>query len=79
VEKQLESDDPFLVTRGDSHWRNDPARPVSTLLGRLVTLTRNGRVMKAPSHPTVVRRIYGLAASESTRFARHLAARLKHS
>jgi signal peptidase I len=70
IEKHLEDREPFLVTRGDSHWRNDPARPASMLLGQLTAITRNGRVLTGPFDPTLAERARGLAVSELTRFAR---------
>jgi hypothetical protein len=57
----------WLVARGDSHWRRDPARPASSLLGRVVAVTRNGWQREEPFRCSVVQRISGLAASEWTR------------
>jgi signal peptidase I len=70
VEKQLDRSDPVVVTRGDSHWRSDPPRPASAVVGRVVSIGRNGRVIDAPFVSTVRGRVYGLFVSESTRLAR---------
>jgi hypothetical protein len=40
------------------------------LLGRVVAVQRNGRVLNAPFSMTLVERLYGLAASELTRLMR---------
>ena len=58
---------PCLVTRGDSHWTCDPPRPASSLLGRIVSITRNGRVQREPFLCSCAQRLWGLAASEWTR------------
>lgn len=60
----------FVVTRGDSHWRCDPAWSASRLLGRVTEVTRDGRTRKTPLHPTRAERAYGLADSVSTQLWR---------
>lgn len=57
----------WLVTRGDSHWRRDPPRPVSSLLGRVVEVERGDRVIAEPFRASPIDRLRGLAASEWTR------------
>lgn len=74
IEKRLRNDEWFLITRGDSHWRCDPPRAASTLLGQVVAVKRNGRVLDAPFSTTLADRVYGLAASESTRLMRRVRA-----
>jgi hypothetical protein len=74
IEKRLRNDEWFLITRGDSHWRRDPPRAASTLLGQVVAIVRSGRVRDAPFSMTPAARLYGLAASESTRLMRRVRA-----
>jgi hypothetical protein len=74
IEKRLRNDEWFLVTRGDSHWRNDPPRSASTLLGHVMAVSRDGRARRAPFSTTLVERLYGLAASESMRLMRRVRA-----
>ena len=77
IEKHLRNNEWFLVTRGDSHWRNDPPRPASTLLGHVMAVSRNGLARPAPLSATLVQSLYGLAASESTRRVRRVRAFLQ--
>jgi hypothetical protein len=70
IEMRLRHDEWFLITRGDSHWRSDPPRAAATLLGRVVAVTRSGRVLDAPFSSTLAERLYGLAATELTRLIR---------
>jgi signal peptidase I len=70
VDKQLERGEPVVITKGDAHWRNDPPRPASVVVGRVVSATRNGRVLNAPFVSTRRERVYGLFVSESTRIVR---------
>jgi signal peptidase I len=70
VDKQLERNEPFVITRGDAHWQNDPPRPASVVVGRVVGVARNGRVLRAPFGSTVRHRAYGLFVNESTRLVR---------
>ncbi len=72
IEKRDERDLPSLVTRGDAHWRNDPLRPASALLGQVVSVIRNGRPPVATLRLTPARRLAGLAATEATRVARRV-------
>ncbi len=75
IKKRLRNDECLLVTRGDSHWRNDPPRPASTLLGQVTGVSRNGQALRAPFCSTLAGRLFGLAASES----RGLTRRIRHS
>jgi hypothetical protein len=67
--KHLQPDRPGLVTRGDAHWRNDPARPPTALLGKVVMLTRKGHPRNIRSRLPLFQRIGGLVVSELTRAA----------
>jgi len=59
----IEDDGCWLITRGDSHWQRDPVRPVSALLGRVVSLTRGGIVVDEPFELSWWDRVRGLACS----------------
>ena len=72
IEKRGERHLSSLVTRGDAHWRNDPLRPGSALLGQVVAVTRDGRPPVATLRLTPVQRLVGLAASETTRVSRQV-------
>jgi hypothetical protein len=67
-----------IVTRGDAHWRDDPPRPASSLLGRVDEVMRQDRALGRPPGVSTLDRVRGLAASEWTRVraqARRLVAR----
>jgi hypothetical protein len=64
IEKPRQNGELVLITRGDSHWRSDPPRSASTLLGQVVAVTRNGGILNAPFPATLAERLYGLAVSE---------------
>jgi hypothetical protein len=51
----------FVVTRGDAHWRRDPAWPASQLVGQVTAITRHGCTQRTPAYPTRVQRACGLA------------------
>jgi signal peptidase I len=70
IRKQLDGEEPVIVTRGDAHWTDDPPRPASAVIGRVVSITRDGCVVNAPFRATVRDRVYGLMMNESTRLAR---------
>ncbi len=74
IEKRLRNDEWFLVTRGDSHWRNDPPRSASRLLGQVTAVSTNGLAWRAPSSGALAKRLYGLAVSQVTRLARRVRA-----
>jgi signal peptidase I len=57
---------PHLVTRGDAHWRTDPPRAATGLIGRVARIARAGRD-EAPVPCMLVDRARGLLASEWTR------------
>ncbi len=72
IEKRGKRHLPSFVTRGDAHWRNDPPRSASALLGQVVAVTRDGRPPVATLRLTPVQRLVGLAASETTRVSRRV-------
>lgn len=53
----------WLTTRGDSHWRCDPVRPASALIGRVVSLTRDGVLIDEPFELSWWNRARGLVCS----------------
>jgi hypothetical protein len=62
-----------LVLRGDSHWHADPPRPLSSLLGRIVAITRDGVTVAAPFACAPLDRLRGLLFSEWTRMRASIA------
>ena len=61
-----------VVTRGDAHWHDDPARPAAALLGRVVAVERGGRTGITPHAPSIVARIVGLAFGGLTQLKRSI-------
>ena len=53
----------WLMTRGDSHWRRDPVRPASALIGRVVSLTRDDVLIDGPFELSWWNRARGLVCS----------------
>jgi hypothetical protein len=53
----------WLTTRGDAHWHRDPVRPASALIGRVVSLTRDGALIDEPFHLSWWDRTRGLICS----------------
>jgi hypothetical protein len=60
------------VTRGDAHWRVDPPTPAAMVLGRVVTVTRDGSVAREVFRCTRVGRARGLVRGERLRLQRTL-------
>jgi hypothetical protein len=63
-------DGAWIATRGDSHWRRDPLLRAADVLGRVIAVTRDGRVMDGPFRCSPADRARGLALSEWTRVSR---------
>ena len=61
TEKNRSDAGAWLVTRGDSHWRMDPRRRASNLLGLVTAVERYGRVIAPPFHCSWWDRVRGLA------------------
>jgi hypothetical protein len=64
------ADGAWVATRGDSHWRRDPLLRAADVLGRVIAVTRDGRVMDGPFRCSLADRARGLALSEWTRISR---------
>jgi hypothetical protein len=59
-----------VVTRGDAHWRRDPASDLAGVLGRVVRVTRAESSSAVSLDCTLRDRLEGLALNESARIAR---------
>src|SRR5258706_13373300 len=64
VDKCVDPDGSFLVTRGDSNWQRDPRVAASQLLGKVVAVGRRGQTPSPPSRCSRVDRAGGIVASE---------------
>jgi signal peptidase I len=65
--QMLKGNQPQLVLRGDSHWKNDPPRPAASVIGRIVAVTRGGAEMAAPPALSRANRVRGLLFDRWTR------------
>jgi hypothetical protein len=75
----ISADGAWIATRGDSHWRRDPLLRAADVLGRVVAVTRDGRVIDGPFPCSAADRARGLALSEWTRITRRIRGRVKRA
>jgi len=64
LDKCVDPDGSFMVTRGDSNWQMDPKVAASQLLGKVVAVGRRGQTSSAPSRCSRLGRARGIVASE---------------
>jgi signal peptidase I len=64
IDKCVDPDGSFMVTRGDSNWQMDPKVSASQLLGKVVAVGRRGQRSSAPSRCSRFGRARGIVASE---------------